>query len=206
MFSTDNLQAGDRVVVVISDTFSGIGKYIGTVIKKTPSGMVDVRCCGVMSRYKRDGDEYGKRDPYSRRRKYLIEATEEEQKKIALSITEFGENKKVGFDVSRINRGVLTEAQFISLIYVLGLGYRQDEIAYVLGCTKQTVNVHIQRALKRICRFLEKEDNKGEKNKKKRRRSSRQVAKRARSVLHKHEPGKGKDDKTSLPHSRSGSK
>lgn len=42
MFSTDNLQAGDRVVVVISDTFSGIGKYIGTVIKKTPSGMVDV--------------------------------------------------------------------------------------------------------------------------------------------------------------------
>lgn len=84
MFSTDNLQAGDRVVVVISDTFSEIGKYIGTVIKKTPSGMVDVRCCGVMSRYKRDGEEYGKRDLYSRRRKYLIEATEEEQKKIAL--------------------------------------------------------------------------------------------------------------------------
>lgn len=128
------------------------------------------------------------------------------QTAIGVSITEFGENKKVGFDVSRINRGVLTEAQFISLIYVLGLGYRQDEIAYVLGCTKQTVNVHIQRALKRICRFLEKEDSKGEKNKKKRRRSSRQVAKRARSVLHKHEQGKGKDDKTSLPHSRSGSK
>lgn len=84
MFSTDNLQAGDNVVVVISDTFSGIGKYIGTVIRKTPSGMVNVRCCGVMSRYKRNGEEYGKRDPYSRRRKYLIEATEEEQKKIAL--------------------------------------------------------------------------------------------------------------------------
>ena len=84
MFSTDNLHAGDNVVVVISDTFLGIGKYIGTVIKKTPSGMVDVRCCGDISRYKRDGDEYGKRDPYSRRRKYLIEATEEEQEKIAL--------------------------------------------------------------------------------------------------------------------------
>lgn len=40
MFSTDNLQAGDKVVVVISDTFSGIGKYIGTVIKKTPSEQV----------------------------------------------------------------------------------------------------------------------------------------------------------------------
>lgn len=84
MFSTDNLQAGDNVVVVISDTFSVIAKYIGTVIKKTPSGMVDVRCCGIISRYKRDGDEYGKRDPYSRRRKYLIESTEEEQKKIDL--------------------------------------------------------------------------------------------------------------------------
>lgn len=101
------------------------------------------------------------------------------QSAIGVSITKFGENKKVGFDVSRISRGVLTEAQFISLVYVLGLGYRQDEIAYVLGCKKQTVNVHIQRALKRICRFLEKEDSKGEKNKKERRGSGRQMVKRA---------------------------
>lgn len=100
------------------------------------------------------------------------------QSAIGVSITEFGENKKVGFDVIRISKGVLTEAQFISLVYVLGLGYRQDEIAYVLGCKKQTVNVHIQRALKRICRFLEKEDSKGEKNKKKRRGSGRQMVKR----------------------------
>lgn len=84
MFSTDNLQVGDNVVVVISDTFSGIVKYIGTVIKKTPSGLVDVRCCGRVSRYRRDGDEFGSRDPYSRRRKYLIEATKEEQEEIAL--------------------------------------------------------------------------------------------------------------------------
>ena len=112
------------------------------------------------------------------------------QSAIGVSITEFGENKKVGFDVSRISRGVLTEAQFISLVYVLGLGYRQDEIAYVLGCKKQTVNVHIQRALKRICRFLEKEDSKGEKNKKERRGSGRQMVKRACSVLYQYEPGK----------------
>lgn len=84
MFSTDNLQVGDKVVVVISDTFSGIGKYVGTVTKKTPSGLVGVQCCGVIYRFKRDGDEYGKRDLYSRRRKHLIEATEEEQEKIAL--------------------------------------------------------------------------------------------------------------------------
>lgn len=84
MFSTDNLQVGDNVVVVISDTFSGIVKYIGTVTKKTPSGLVDVRCCGMVSRYRRDGGEFGIRDPYSRRRKYLIEATKEEQEEIAL--------------------------------------------------------------------------------------------------------------------------
>lgn len=77
------------------------------------------------------------------------------QRAIGVNISEFGENKKVGFDVSHVERGVLTEAQFISLVYVLGLGYKQDEIAYVLGCKKQTVNVHIHRALKRVSKYLE---------------------------------------------------
>jgi DNA-binding NarL/FixJ family response regulator len=89
------------------------------------------------------------------------------QRAIGVSITDFGENKKAGFDTSHIERGVLTEAQFISLVYVLGLGYRQDEIAYVLGCKKQTVNIHIQRALNRVCKYLEGKV-KDEKNKKKR--------------------------------------
>ena len=43
------------------------------------------------------------------------------QRAIGVSISEFGENKKAGFDTSRIEKGVLTEAQFISLVYVLGL-------------------------------------------------------------------------------------
>lgn len=103
-------------------------------------------------------------------------------------------------------KNVWISDQAAEVLEYLKTTHYEESIAYVLGCRKQTVNVHIQRALKRICRFLEKEDSKDEKNKKKRRRSSRQVAKRARSVLHKHEPGKGKDDKTSLPHSRSGSK
>lgn len=40
MFSTDNLQAGDNVVVVISDTFSGIEKYIGTVKEMAKNNVV----------------------------------------------------------------------------------------------------------------------------------------------------------------------
>lgn len=127
------------------------------------------------------------------------------QRAIGVSISEFGENKKAGFDVSKIEKGVLTEAQFISLVYVLGMGYRQDEIAFVLGCKKQTVNIHVHRALVRICKFLEGERVKdGKENKKKRRGSGRQVAKRKRSVLYGHEPGKVKQTKKSLSHSRSG--
>lgn len=82
------------------------------------------------------------------------------QRAIGVNISAFEKNKKIGFDVSRINKGILTEAQFISLVYVLGLGYRQDEIAFVLGCKKQTVNVHIQRAVNRVCKFLEGKDEK----------------------------------------------
>lgn len=127
------------------------------------------------------------------------------QRAIGVSISEFGENKKSGFDTSRIEKGVLTEAQFISLVYVLGLGYRQDEIAFVLGCKKQTVNIHVHRALVRICKFLEGDKVKdGKENKKTGRGSGRQVVKGKRSVLYRHEPGKGKQNKKSLSHSRSG--
>ena len=64
------------------------------------------------------------------------------------------------------------------MVYVIGLGYRQDEVAFILGCKKQTVNVHIQRALKRLGKYLEKGEEKSEPHKKKRRRSGRQVVKR----------------------------
>lgn len=127
------------------------------------------------------------------------------QRAIGVSITEFGNDKKAGFDTSKINLGVLTEAQFISIVYVLGLGYRQDEIAFVLGCTKQTVNIHIVRGIKRVCRFLEGNCKADEENKKKSGGSSGSVAKKTRSVLHGHEPGKKQKDSSSILHSRSGS-
>lgn len=127
------------------------------------------------------------------------------QRAIGVSITEFGRNKKAGFEVDKVSSGVLTEAQFISVVYVLGLGYRQDEIAFVLGCTKQTVNIHIARGLKRVCRFLEGSCKADEEKKKKRRGSGGSVAKRKRSVLHRHEPGKKQKDTPSVLHARSGS-
>lgn len=127
------------------------------------------------------------------------------QRAIGVSISEFGENKKVGFDASRSEKGVLTEAQFISLVYVLGLGYRQDEIAFVLGCKKQTVNIHIHRALVRICKFLEGDKVKDvEENKKTRRRSGRQVVKGKRSVLHGRKQRKSKQANKPISYSRSG--
>lgn len=82
MFSTDKLQVGDNVVVVISDTFSGIAKYIGTVTKKTPSGMVDVLCCGYTVRYRRDGSENCKRERYPMRGRYLAEYSKETAEEI----------------------------------------------------------------------------------------------------------------------------
>ena len=98
------------------------------------------------------------------------------QRAIGVNISDFERDKKIGFENEKA--GVLTEAQFISLVYVLGLGYRQDEVAFILGCKKQTVNVHIQRALKRLGKYLEKGEEKSEPHKKKRRRSGRQMVKR----------------------------
>lgn len=102
------------------------------------------------------------------------------ERAVGIDISQLIDNKKAGFDASAAERGVLTSQQFISIVYVLGLGYRQEEIAYVLNCTKQVVNKHITRGVHRIVKFLgEKEEgceNSG-KNKKKRRRSRRYMVK-----------------------------
>lgn len=71
-FNTDNLQVGDKVIVVYRDNFSGCRKYVGTVTKKTPSGLVDVLCCGYTVRYRRDGSENCKRERYVMRDRYLL--------------------------------------------------------------------------------------------------------------------------------------
>lgn len=124
------------------------------------------------------------------------------ERAIGVNLGEMAEDKYRGFKLSR-GESVLTDPQFISIVYVLGLGYFQEEIAYVLGCTKKVVNVHISRGIKRIMVFLEGEEaiQEREESKKKRRRSSGQMVKGKRSILYRKR--KSKKRKVSVPHSRS---
>lgn len=43
MFSTENLQVGDKVKVICYSGAKSINTYYGEVIKKTPKGKVDVK-------------------------------------------------------------------------------------------------------------------------------------------------------------------
>ena len=124
------------------------------------------------------------------------------EKAIGVNISEMGRCKYSFSKVS--NSEVLTDLQFICIVYVLGMGYSQEDIAYVLGCTKKVVNLHIVRGLRRICVYLEGEEAVQRHDKKKRRRSGRQMAKRKRSLLYIKRKSK-KRGAVSLPNSRSGS-
>ncbi len=76
-FSTENLKVGDRVIV-ISSNFGDTFEYIGEVIKKTPTGMVDVRYRnGIVYRFRENGSAYCKPDRYSRKSIWLEEFTKE---------------------------------------------------------------------------------------------------------------------------------
>lgn len=43
MFSTENLQVGDKVKVICHSGAKSVNTYYGEVIKKTPKGKVDVK-------------------------------------------------------------------------------------------------------------------------------------------------------------------
>ena len=123
------------------------------------------------------------------------------EKALGVNISDMG---KQDFELNRSSK-VLTDNQFICVVYVLGMGYSQDDIAYVLGCTKKVVNLHIARGLRKICIYLEGEGVVKSYDQEKRRRSGRQVVKRKRSILY----GKRKKEKKrkiSIPNPGSGSK
>lgn len=137
------------------------------------------------------------------------------ERAIGINISSMEMNKKAGFDASAARLGALTEPQFISIVYVLGLGYRQEEIAYVLGCTKQVVSKHISRGIDRIIEFLGEvpevqpqvktgRDKRHGKNKKTGGRSRGSVVKGARSLLSGHEKRKNRKNRKAVPHTRSG--
>lgn len=46
--------------------------------------------------------------------------------------------------------GVLSYHQFVSVAYVLVLGYTQEEVAFMLGCTQQAVNQNISKGIRKI--------------------------------------------------------
>lgn len=65
-FTTDSLQVGDKVIVINSG-WNGRAEYIGEIIKKTPTGLVDVRYNGtIVVRFRQYGYPYEKRDAWSR--------------------------------------------------------------------------------------------------------------------------------------------
>lgn len=76
-FSTDNLQVGDKVIV-ISTGWSSRSEHVGEIIKKTPTGLVDVRYgVDTVHRFKKTGYDYNKQERYTRGSIWLEEYTEE---------------------------------------------------------------------------------------------------------------------------------
>ena len=49
-----------------------------------------------------------------------------------------------------IVRGLLTEREFLCVKYIIIMGYTADQVAKLLGVTKQAINQCKQRALKKI--------------------------------------------------------
>lgn len=75
-FSTENVGIGDKVIVT-----NRYEKRVGTVTKKTPSGLIDVDFgYGTTTRYKMDGRCFGRSAPYEYER--LSYWTQEEEDEI----------------------------------------------------------------------------------------------------------------------------
>lgn len=76
-FFTEDLKVGDKVICR-----TGQHKYVGEVVNKTSSGMVDVKINsgGYTVRYRKNGDKFGKRDAYEHN--HIIPYTAEEEKQI----------------------------------------------------------------------------------------------------------------------------
>jgi len=47
-------------------------------------------------------------------------------------------------------KGILSYYQFVSVAYVLVLGYTQEEVAFMIDCTQQAVNQNINKGIKKI--------------------------------------------------------
>lgn len=76
-FNGENLQVGDKVIVYVS-YFSSKSYYVGTVVKRTPTGLLDIEYGdGKKERFKSNGYEYHRSSGYGRTSLYLEPYTEE---------------------------------------------------------------------------------------------------------------------------------
>ena len=57
--------------------------------------------------------------------------------------------------IEKRNKAVLSEAQFISISFVLVLGYSQPEVGYIMGIAHQNVSKGINSGVNRISQYLE---------------------------------------------------
>lgn len=107
-FTTENLKIGDKVIVTV--WYHATTHYVGEIIKKTPTGMVDVRYANCTERFKKNGREYARGDGYSRRFVHLEFATEERINEVkAESKHRFLLKFCKEFDYSKLSTGELQE-------------------------------------------------------------------------------------------------
>ena len=82
-FSTDNLQVGDKVIVVHASIYSDEVREVGEIVKKTGAGKVDDKySAGLPQRYNKDGSYYGATYRYSTSKNYLEEYSKEAEDNI----------------------------------------------------------------------------------------------------------------------------
>lgn len=63
-YEFENLQVGDKVIVRAS-YMGDCRHYVGEVVKRTPTGLLDVNYNGTVKRFKPDGQTYNRRDMWS---------------------------------------------------------------------------------------------------------------------------------------------
>ena len=63
------------------------------------------------------------------------------------------------------NKEVLSVNQFNAIVFVLVLGYKQEEVSYIFGYTQPAISISITTGVKRISKYLcegvEKNESKG---------------------------------------------
>lgn len=81
-FDGNTVKEGDKVVVFTS-SWGSKSLSIGEVVKKTPTGLIDVKISGGgVTRYKKNGYPYAKTERYSTCRNYLMPYSEELERQI----------------------------------------------------------------------------------------------------------------------------